>query len=273
MRLVKYITAIISTLALQACVTKGTSPTDPYESINRKIFAFNMKLDSIFLKPPAKVYAAVVPAPIRSGINNAYNNVNMIPTVANDLLQAKYHDAIKDTWRFIANTTIGIGGLFDPASTFSLPPHSNDLGLTFAQWGDKKSPYIMIPFLGPSTIRDGMGLMFDYTFFTPYPYLRSDPLIYSLLILRYVDLRSQMFDTERLMADAIDQYSFVRDAYLQHRNFLIHGEQPDQGDLYVEDEAEESNHKILPEKPANGAPSDFPLTTAHRDVAHSTASA
>lgn len=264
MRFTHCVTAIASMLSLSACVTKGTNPVDPYEPINRKIYTFNTKVDSIILKPAARVYVAVIPPKIRAGVNNVYNNVNMIPTVANDILQAKWNYVIKDTWRFIANTTIGIGGIFDPASTFGLPPHSNDLGLTFAQWGDKKSPYIMIPLLGPSTIRDGMGLMFDYTFFTPYPYLRSDPLIWSLLAVRYVDLRSQMLDTEKLMADAIDKYSFMRDAYLQHRNFLINGEQQDTGDLYVDDdEAEEKNkNTILPEEPANGTPSKFPLTTA-----------
>jgi len=255
---------LLSTLVLQGCiVTKGSNPDDPYEAINRKIYRFNTTLDSIFLKPPAKLYVAVVPAKIRAGVNNAYNNVNMIPTVGNDILQAKGQDVIKDTWRFIINTTIGMGGIFDPASTFGLPPHSNDLGLTFAQWGDKKSPYIMLPFLGPSTIRDGMGLLFEYTFLTPYPYIRTDEVIYGLVVLRYIDLRSQMFDAERLMANAIDKYSFMRDAYLQHRNFLINGEQQDTGDLYVDDEAEENNDKILPEEPANGTPSAFPLTTAH----------
>lgn len=263
MRLIKYFTALTSILTLQACVTKGTNPIDPYEPINRKIYAFNMKFDAVVLKPPARVYVAMIPAPVRAGINNVYNNVNMLPTVANDILQADWNCVIKDTWRFIANTTLGIGGIFDPASTFGLPPHSNDLGLTFAKWGDKKSPYIMIPFLGPSTIRDGMGLMFDYTFFTPYPYLNSDAFLYSVLAIRYVDLRSQMLDTERLMADAIDKYSFMRDAYLQHRNYLINGEQQDDGSLYVEEEAEENNDKVLPEEPANGKPSQFPLTTAH----------
>lgn len=273
MRLLSYTAGLMSVLMLTACVTKGTSPTDPYESINREVFKFNLAFDATFLKPPAKLYVLVVPAKVRAGINNFYNNINMLPTVANDLLQAKFNYAIKDTWRFIANSTLGIGGIFDPASKMSLPPHSNDLGLTFAQWGDKQSPYIMIPFLGPSTIRDGMGMIFDYTFFTPYPYIQSNALLYSLLGVRYVDLRSQMLDTERLMANAIDKYTFMRDAYLQHRNYLITGEQPDEGSMYV-DEDESSNDKnvILPEKPANGTPSKFPLTTAS-NVTHSPARA
>lgn len=263
-RVTSYFSVILcSTLILPACVKKGTNPDDPYENINREIYKFNMAFDATVLKPPAKLYVAVLPAPVRAGVNNFYNNINMLPTVANDVLQREWQYALKDSWRFIINSTIGVAGIFDPASTFKLPPHSNDLGLTFAKWGDKHSPYLMIPFLGPSTFRDGMGLMFDYVFFTPYPYLQSSPLVYSLLGVRYVDLRSQMLDTERLMADAIDKYAFIRDAYLQHRQYLITGEQPaDNGSLYVEEEAEEANQKVLPETPANGTPSNFPLTTA-----------
>ena len=121
----------------------------------------------------------------------------------------------------------------------------------------------MLPFLGPSTIRDGMGLMFDYTFFTPYPYLHNDPLIYSVLALRYVDLRSQMLDTDKLINLSIDKYAFIRDAYLQHRNYLINGEKSPTEELYIdEEESEENQDEILPHEPANGTPSKFPLTTA-----------
>lgn len=254
---------LCSATLLPGCVKQGPNPDDPYESINRKIYAFNMEFDGMVLRPAAKMYATVIPAKVRAGVNNAYNNVNMLPTIANDILQAKGNFFIKDIWRFAINSTLGVVGIFDPASTFGLPPHSNDLGLTFAAWGDKKSPYIMLPFLGPSTIRDGMGMLFDYTFFTPYPYLPSDALIYALMGLRYVDLRSQMVDTEKLMSEAIDKYAFMRDAYLQHRRFLITGEQPDQGELYVDDTDEAPKQgELLQQQPANGTPSKFPLTTA-----------
>lgn len=237
MRLIAISATLISTLMLPACIHKGTNPADPYEPINREIHKFNMAFDATFLKPPAKLYKAVLPAPIRSGINNAYNNVAMIPTVANDLLQAEWRYAIKDTWRFGINSTFGIAGIFDVADPhFGLPPHYNDMGLTFAKWGDKKSPYIVIPLLGPSTIRDGMGMIFDYTVLSPYVYINNDAVIWGLAALRYVDLRSQMFETERLMDQALDKYAFLRDAYLQHRNFRITGEQEDTGALYVDGE-------------------------------------
>lgn len=259
MRLIIKLTTLASSLLLLSCISKGSNPDDPYESINRKSHAFNMAIDKVALKPAAQLYKAILPSFVRAGINNVYNNVNMLPTVANDLLQAEWGYALKDTWRFIANTTFGIGGIFDPASRFSLPPHSNDLGLTFAKWGDRKSPYLVIPLMGPSTFRDGMGMMFDYVLFTPYPYINSNAAIYSILALRYVDLRSQMLETDRLLDEGLDKYTFIREAYLQHRNYLITGEQPDDGALYVGDEDDDS---VLTQTPANGTPSKFPLTTA-----------
>lgn len=236
MRLIATCLIIINSLLSAACVTKGSNPDDPYESINRKTHQFNMAFDAIILKPPAKLYKSVLPARVRAGINNVYSNIYMIPTVANDVLQGEGKFAIRDTWRFLINSTFGLAGIFDIASTrFSLPAHGNDLGLTFAKWGDKKSPYIVIPFLGPSTIRDGMGMVFDYTFFTPYPYISNDKVLYPVLALRYVDLRSQMLETDKLIAEAEDKYSFIRDAYLQHRNFMITGEQENSEALYVDE--------------------------------------
>ncbi|MCH9755617.1 MAG: VacJ family lipoprotein [Gammaproteobacteria bacterium] len=256
---------LATTFCLASCVAVGPNPDDPYESINRKVYDFNAKFDKHIVQPPTKLYVAAIPAPIRAGINNIYNNINMLPTVANDLLQADFQQAILDSWRFVINSSMGIGGIFDVASQCQLPPHENDLGITFAKWGDKNSPYVIIPFLGPSTIRDGMGLLFDYTFFTPYPYIHKDFIIESVLILRYIDLRSRMFDTDRLISQAPDPYAFMRDAYLQHRNYLIHGEEPvATGTFYVdEDEAPEPDpEQVLTNDPPQGkkAP-EFPITT------------
>lgn len=236
MRLTATLVTLASSVVLTACMHKGKNPVDPYEPFNRKIHNFNMAFDATVLKPPAKLYKAVVPAPVRVSINNAYSNILMLPTVANDLLQAEWRYAIKDSWRFLINSTFGVGGLFDVAAkSFSLPPHYNDLGITFAKWGDKNSPYLVIPFLGPSTIRDGMSLPFDYML-TPYFYIPSSALLTSILGFRYVDLRSQFLDKEPLLNEAIDKYTFIRDAYLQYRNFQITGEQQDNGaSIYVEE--------------------------------------
>lgn len=267
----KPIAIIVTTLLISACTSTGTHPEDPYESLNRKTYRFNQAFDNTLLKPTAKVYHTVFPAPVRSGVNNFFNNINMIPTVANDLLQAEWGIALRDTWRFVINSSLGIGGLFDAADRCNLPPHSNDLGITFAKWGDVHSPYFIIPFLGPSTFRDGMGLMFNFALLTPYPYVDTT-LMYSLMGVRYIDLRSQMLDTDPLLNEGLDKYAFMRDAYLQHRHYLITGEQAANTEseaLYVDGEDEQA---VLPEEPENGTPSEYPITTAKND-SHRAASA
>ncbi len=244
MRLNVKLTAVLSSLFLSSCIHTGTNPDDPYEALNRRVHNFNMAFDATILKPPAKFYKAVVPAPVRASVNNFYSNINMIPTVANDLLQVDFSYALKDTWRFFINSTFGIGGLFDVANNFGLPSHSNDLGLTLAKWGHKKSAYLVIPFLGPSTIRDGAGMLGDY-FLTPYPYITFDNhiILYSLLSLRYIDLRAQYLDNERVLEEALDKYTFLRDAYLQNRNYRITGElvanDSDTDELYVDGDDED----------------------------------
>lgn len=236
---IKAISTCLIAAGLTACIKKGPNPDDPYESINRTTYKFNTAFDRTMLKPAAKLYKAALPPQVRLGVSNAYDNLHMIPTVANDILQAKWTVAIKDSWRFLLNSTLGVAGVFDVATHFSLPPHSNDLGLTFAQWGDKQSPYFVIPFLGPSTIRDGAGMLFDFTVFTVYPYIKPYKLQYGLIGLRYVDLRAELLDTERLLQQALDPYSFIRDAYLQHRAHLIGGSVDAPSDLYVDDDDEE----------------------------------
>ena len=237
MRVLSSCSILSTVLVLSSCVHTGSNPVDPYEHFNRKIHNFNLAFDATMIRPPAKLYTKIIPAKVRVGVNNFYNNIYTIPVVVNDLLKGDVRYAYKDTWRFFINSTIGIAGIFDIATRFGLPYHQNDLGLTFAKWGDKKSPYLVLPLLGPSTIRDGMGMLFEYTLFTPYSYLISnnDALFYALVAVRYVDLRSQLFETEKLMHEALDSYTFIRDAYLQHRQFLMTGEVVEVGAEYVDE--------------------------------------
>lgn len=221
MRFILIAITLTGSLALNGCASKKASSMDPFEPFNRKVYQFNTVLDKIFLKPSAKVYKAILPPPVRKSINNFYINLDLIPTIGNDLLQAEGKWAIRDSWRLIINSSLGVGGLFDVAKTFGLPPHSNDLGITLAKWGDKNSPYLVIPFLGPSTLRDGAGWLFQFALYSPYVYLQNDNVTYGLLALRAVDLRSQLLDTDRIMDEALDKYSFMRDSYLQYRNHII----------------------------------------------------
>ena len=256
MRTSKCLSLLIIDLGLQGCLTTSTNPDDPYEPINRGIYKFNQTVDAIVLKPVAKLYATITPAPLRAIINNFYTNINMIPTLINDILQADVPHMSQDGRRLILNSTLGIGGFFDVATPYNSPFRSNDLGITFAKWGDKQSPYVVIPLLGPSTIRDGMALMFDYTFFTPYPFIPWVPL-YSILGFRYVDLRAQMLDSERLIDESLDKYAFLRDAYLQHRRYLIQGENIEaEHALYVDEKSSQGK------TPQPAAKPQFPLTTS-----------
>lgn len=223
MRFKKLTLSVATGILLTGCVHKGANPKDPFESFNRKAHRFNMALDKAVLRPAAIVYTSLIPGRVRVGVNNFYTNLDMIPTVGNDLLQAQWKWAIKDTWRFLINSSLGVGGLLDVAQKFSLPPHSNDLGLTLAKWGDVNSPYLVVPFLGPSTLRDASGWLFQFALYSPYVYLDNNTLMYSLIGLRAVDLRSQYLDSEQLMNEALDKYAFLRDAYLQHRNYQISG--------------------------------------------------
>ncbi|KGP63551.1 ABC transporter [Legionella norrlandica] len=235
MRLILMFAGMVGSFILTSCAHKGTNPIDPFEPFNRKIHNFNMAFDSTVLKPPAKLYVAVVPKIVRKGVNNAFNNLDMFPTIANDILQAEGKWVIKDSWRLVINSTIGVGGLFDVAEKFGLPPHYNDLGLTLAKWGDKNSPYLVIPFLGPSTLRDGAGWLFQFALWTPYVYIDDAGLVYGLIGLRYIDLRTQLFASEPILNEALDKYTFIRDAYLQHRNYLIAGTEQNTGSLFIED--------------------------------------
>jgi phospholipid-binding lipoprotein MlaA len=228
------------TLTLFACQLFAAPLTfnqqDPFQSINRKTHDFNMAFDATFLRPPSRLYQAVIPSPVRAGVNNFFTNIHLLPTMANDVLQADWRYAIKDFWRFVINSSLGVAGFFDVASnTFRLPPHSNDLGLTFAKWGNQTSPYFVLPFFGPSTIRDATSIAFDYTLFTPYPYIAS-MVFYPLLGVRYVDLRTQFADQEPLLKQSLDQYTFIRDAYLQHRQYLITGQEPNTGAIYIDED-------------------------------------
>lgn len=221
-----------SVLLLVGCATNKQliEPQDPYEQVNRKIFAFNMGVDKYVVQPVAKVYDKVTPTPARRGISNFFNNVAEVPTVANDLLQANPKQAVSAATRFAINTTIGIGGLFDVASHMGLERHRMDFGLTLNKWGAKRTPYVVLPFLGPSTFCDAVALPFNLLILDPIAYVRSKDLVLGIAGLRLVDLRAGLLVGDKALADAFDQYVFVRNAYLQRRAYLNNDQSSDIAD-------------------------------------------
>lgn len=195
--------------------------SDRFESMNRAIFKFNDNADEYLVKPVAKVYRYVTPNFVDKGITNIFKNLDDIETLINSLFQLKFHNAVVTLNRVIYNTTFGLGGFFDVATSFGLNNNEEDFGQTLGYWGYEESTYLVLPFLGPSTVRDLSGRVVDSTF---------DPLLYSDSIdrdmrlmatgLKLLDLRADLLAAENLQLSQ-DRYAFFRNAYLQNRTYLI----------------------------------------------------
>lgn len=213
---------IVISCSLISCAhpRKNINPVDPMEPLNRKIFAFNRGVDKVLLRPLAVTYVTIFPKPLQTGVYNALNNIGEITNVGNDLLQGNVKQALADTWRFIINSTVGIGGLFDVAKHVGLKRNDNGFGLTLAKWGVRQSPYVVIPLFGPSTARDALGFATDL-YMSPWPYINPISLRYELYGFTTVEYRSRYLGTDQLIDQAFDPYIFVRDAYLQARQQQI----------------------------------------------------
>lgn len=195
---------------------------DPYENYNRHAFILNQKLDTVIFRPVATVYSTVLPWPITTGISNFFSNLEQIPTVINDLLQADFRNATAQTCRFLINSTVGIGGFIDVASRLNLPQHPQDFGLTLAKWGYQSSAYFIVPILGPRTVRDAISWPINYGIFTVYPYIYDTSWRTALTFGNFINTRTQLLDFDQTIRQAsFDPYIFQRNAYLQRRNYLI----------------------------------------------------
>lgn len=196
---------------------------DPFEGFNRAMYKFNTKLDDYVLKPVAKGYRAVVPTPARQGVSNFFANLREPMVMLNDALQGKFKHAASDLGRFLTNSTLGIFGVFDVATRMGLEKRTEDFGQTLAVWGFAEGPYLVLPFLGPSGIRDGVGLVGDFYAYPP-TYMEETSTAWKLFVLGTVDTRARYLDTGDILYQAAgdDPYVFVREAYRQRRRNLIH---------------------------------------------------
>lgn len=208
-------------LSFAGCAYAQNNNIDPYETFNRHVYNFNDFIDKILLKPMATAYQKVLPSPARTGVTNFFNNLDLIPTVFNDALQGNSYCVGRDSWRFLINSTVGIGGLFDVAKHIYLPPHHEDFGLTLAKWGYHNSSYLMLPLLGPSTVRDTLGLPIDYGT-NVYPYV-DDTTSYVAYGTRAINTRANLLHYDGVLKQAFDPYVFVRNAYMQKREKLANG--------------------------------------------------
>ncbi len=214
--------ALICAVSLAfGCNKTNPSPQDPYEGLNREIYGFNKTLDKTIIKPVSYLYMVYIPQPIQSGIGNFFENCKEIPNFANDLMQFKFAWASNDASRFFINSTLGILGIFDVASSLGLERHKTDFGHTLYEWGYKKSAYIILPLVGPSTFRDGVGFLFDYSVLSIWPWVEPTPR-YILLTIDGMDTRARYLRHEAVLSTvAVDEYVFMRDAYFQRRKFLF----------------------------------------------------
>ena len=212
--------ALLLVATLTGCAT-SSNPKDPYEGFNRTMFKFNDTLDQVALKPAATVYKRVLPSFVQTGVGNFFGNLDDLWNSVNNLLQGKGEAGMSDATRLAVNSTVGIGGLFDVASKAGLPKHNEDFGQTLGVWGFKSGPYLMLPLLGPSTLRDTAALPLD-SLGDPWHYVYPVSLRNIGTVTRVIDKRAALLDASNLLEDAaLDRYEFVRDSYLQRRESRV----------------------------------------------------
>lgn len=216
---------VAATLALAGCAssqgTQGANPADPFEPMNRAVFAFNETADKAIVKPVAQAYDSVVPELFRFMIGNFFSNLGDVWTTVNQLLQGKPGTAASDAARVLINSTLGFAGISDPASEMGFEKHREDFGQTLGRWGLASGPYLVLPILGPSSVRDGIGLIPDYAF-DPIQAIDSHGVRNNTYLLRGIETRASLLKLEGVVEGAaLDRYSFLRDGYLQRRHNLV----------------------------------------------------
>jgi phospholipid-binding lipoprotein MlaA len=225
-----YLLVLIMSLALLggcASVPGPPDERDPFESYNRAMYAFNDSVDNAVLRPVAQTYKDYMPDIAQTGISNFFDNIGDLTNMVNNLLQFKIENAVSDFGRILWNSTVGIFGLIDVATHMGLQKHDEDFGQTLAVWGVPDGPYLVLPLLGPSTIRDTVGLVGDIYVDPLFAIEEEGNVYWGLVILRFIDTRADLLSASRVLEEAaIDPYIFVRDAYLQHRRNLIYDGNP-----------------------------------------------
>lgn len=215
-------------LGLIGCASTSTheDPRDPLEGWNRRVQWFNDNLDDYVMKPVAKGYQYATPSFVDQGVTNFFSNVDDIGVIANDLLQFKLLQAGQDTGRLVVNSTIGLAGFVDVASKLELPKHNEDLDQTLGVWGIPAGPYLVLPFLGPSTPRGVVGVAGD-TASNPINWINPVAIPWGAGTLKTIDMRADLLSASKIMDEAsVDRYEFIRNAYFQQRNYLIHDGNP-----------------------------------------------
>jgi phospholipid-binding lipoprotein MlaA len=246
------ITLLLSWL-VSGCAT--TTPSDPFEKFNRGVFAINDGIDKIMVKPVAEFYKQVVPKKVDKGVSNFFGNLDNIFVIVNDLFQFKFKQATSDTARFLLNSSVGVLGLFDVASKMGFEKNYEDFGQTLGYWGIGSGPYIMLPIFGPSSLRDTVGWAGDILLSPDYYYGNSSKgsapyIALGSSSIEIVDKRADLLGLEKILQTAaLDKYSYIRDAYLAQRQYLVYDGKPpeeeavfEEDDIFDEDEDEDEEN-------------------------------
>ena len=240
----------VSLLLLGGCASTG-NPRDPLEPLNRAIYKFNDGADHLLIKPAAEFYRFILPEFMRTGVSNFFSNINDVIVALNSLLQGKVTQAGSDVARLIVNSTVGVLGLFDVATEIGLEKHNEDFGQTLGYWGIGDGPYLVLPFLGPSSARDAVGWVGDF-YTWPITYVEPERDRNILIAVRFISLRADLLEASRILETAaLDPYEFVRDAFLQRRRNLVYDGKPppDEDDI-------ENDSKPKAASPASPAPAE-----------------
>jgi phospholipid-binding lipoprotein MlaA len=270
------LSAVIA-LCLSACVTlppnSPRAPQDPWESWNRGVYGVNDKLDRAVAKPVARTYVRVVPQPIRTGVNNFFANLNTTTVMINDALQGKLRAAANDLGRFVLNSTVGLGGILDPATPAGLARNEEDFGQTLGHWGVHPGPFVELPILGPSDLRDAPAKVVD-TYTNPRQYIRNNYIKYGLYLPALVNARAGLLSLDETLTHVYDPYAFIRDAYLQRRAYLISdGKATDEQFVDPGDDATDSDKTAPPAASPAPAATPPPVTAPPATTAPATGSA
>jgi phospholipid-binding lipoprotein MlaA len=221
---------VLAIALLAGCTIAKPRTDDPLEKYNRGAYKFNDAVDKAVIRPVALGYRKITNPPVRRSFSDFFTNIRMPVTVANDLLQARPKQALQSTGRFLVNLTLGIGGFFDPASQLGLPLEDNDFGVTLARWGAPEGDYLVLPLLGPSTVRDIWQRPVDSYFFDPLTLFANNHhyngLQFVPQFVYLVTIRSRAIDAESFLQSAYDPYVFIRDAYRQQRLYKIYDGNP-----------------------------------------------
>ena len=262
-RLLQKVALLVLAGGLAACASippgAGTNPADPWEVYNRHMFDVNDRVDRAVFKPVAQAYEAVLPQDVRVCVNNMFLNLLEPVNAINNLLQGKPSEAMSDLCRLAVNSTVGLFGCFDVAAKAGAPRSNEDFGQTLGRWGLQPGPYFVLPLLGPSSVRDTFGRLFDFLGTDPLWYIQDIPVRNTLVGVRLVDTRASLLPAEKVLeAAALDRYQFIRDAYLQLRRNLVYDGNPPRL-LDPDDEDDEERPAAAP-----GPRDDPPLPPATR---------